>query len=166
MARETLNDVFTVNIKRKADAIAERYETKRASILEILRLLMEHYGYIDRERELAVADYLGLPPIDVHEVLTFYTLFYRKPKARTRLNVCRTLTCSLMGGQEIIEYIEQKLGVKAGQMTKDGQHSLEAVECLGACETAPMLQLNDDKYIGFLTREKIDHILSGQKASG
>jgi NADH-quinone oxidoreductase E subunit len=152
--------IFTTAIKAKADAILANYETKRASILEVMRLLQEEYGSINLEIEKAVAEYLEIPAIDVHEVVTFYTIFYREPKAQTRFNICRTLSCALLGGEEIVKYCEQKLGIKAGEKTPDGKFSIQTVECLGACEIAPMLQLNDEEYIGPLTKEKIDELIN------
>ena len=149
--------IFTAAIKEKADAIVARYETRRASILEILRLLQESYGHVSLEMEKAVAAYLEIPVIDVREVVTFYTLFYQKPKAKTRFNVCRTLPCMLAGGDEILKYFEEKLGLKPGQAS--GDFSLETVECLGACELAPMLQFNDEEYVGWLTKEKVDEMI-------
>ncbi len=143
----------------KADALVAKYETKRASILEVLRLLQEHYGHITLEMEEAVAQYLELPAINVREVMTFYSLFYSEPKAKTRFHVCRTLTCALLGGEEMVKHLQEKLGIKAGQKTADGKFSIETVECLGACEIAPMMQLNDKEYIGPLTKEKIDALI-------
>jgi len=154
--------VFTPDLKKETDAIVERYETRRASILEVLRFLMDHYGHITLEMEEAVAGYLEIPPIDVREVMTFYTLFYQKPRAKTRLHVCRTLACSLLGANELIRHLEEKLKIKAGEMTPEGEFSLEAVECLGACEIAPMMQLNDNEYIGHLTKEKLNEICGGE----
>jgi NADH-quinone oxidoreductase E subunit len=152
-------NIFTAEIRTKADDIVARYKTRRAAMLEILRLMMEQYGHITTEIEEAVADYLEVPAIDVREVVTFYTLYYTKPKAKTRFCVCRTLSCSLRGSDEIIKHLEDKLGIKPGQTTPDGKFSLETVECLGACETAPMMQLNDDEFVGNLTKEKVDEVL-------
>ena len=154
-----MDKIFTPELKAKADKIVALYETKRASILEVLRLVMEHYGHVSLEAEEAVANYLDIPPIDVREVVTFYTLFYTKPKARTRFNVCRTLSCALAGGTEILSHLESKLGLKSGQMDPAGRCSIQEVECLGACELAPMLQLNDDEFIGNLTKEKVDELV-------
>ncbi|MCB9799181.1 MAG: NAD(P)H-dependent oxidoreductase subunit E [Candidatus Omnitrophica bacterium] len=152
-------NIFTEQFKKQADEVVARYETKRASLLEILHLVMETYGYVSVEAEEAVADYLKLPPMDVHEVVTFYTLYYRQPKAKTRFNVCRTLSCSLAGSDRLIKHFEEKLGIKAGQKSADGKCGLQAVECLGACEMAPMLQVNDDEYVGGLTKERIDELI-------
>ena len=154
-----MGNIFTSEIKLKADTILARYETKRASILEILRLLQETYGHISLEMEESVAAYLEIPAIDVREVVTFYTLFYQNPKAKTRFNVCRTLPCMLAGGDEILKHFEEKLGIKAGQKWSADHFSLQTVECLGACEMAPMLQFNDEEFVGFLTKEKVDEMI-------
>jgi len=154
---------FTPEIKKQADALLSRYETKRASILEILRLLQERHGFISVEAEQVVAEYLDIPPIDVHEVITFYSLFYKKQKCKTRFHVCRTLTCSLSGAETILKHFEEHYGLKPGEETENGQFSLNTVECLGACEIAPMMQLDDTEYVGHLTREKIDELM--QKGS-
>ncbi len=159
---QLINSIFTSEIKKKADAIVSRYETKRASILEILRLLMEEYGHISLVTEEAVAEYLEIPAIDVREVMTFYSLFYDKPKAQTRFHVCRTLPCYLAGGDKIIAYLGKKLGIEPGEKTKDGKFSLHTVECLGACEIAPMMQMNDKEYVGPLTEEKIDQLINNK----
>ena len=152
-------EIFPPEIKKQADAIVARYETRRASILEVLRLLQERTGYISLDAEQAVAEYLGIPAIDVREVMTFYSLFYDKPKAKTRFHVCRTLACSLAGGDEILQHLESRLGLKPGQMSADGKFFLDTVECLGACEIAPMMMVNDEEYIGNLTKEKMDEIV-------
>ena len=155
---EKIEKVFTPELRPLADKIVAKYETRRASILEVLRLLMERYGHITLEMEEATAHYLEIAPVDVREVMTFYSLFYDKPKAKTRFQVCRTLPCVLAGANEIIRYLEERLKIKPGQMTPDGLFSMETVECLGACEIAPMMQLNDRSYVGPLTKEKIDEI--------
>lgn len=157
-----MTNIFTLAIRQKADALVSQYEHKRASILEILRLLQEEYGHITLEMEKAVSEYLEIPSIDVREVMTFYSLFYSAPKAQTRFHVCRTLSCALAGGDRLLEYFEKKLGIKRGEMTSDKKFSLHTVECLGACEIAPMLQKNDREYIGPLTEEKVDQLIDGK----
>lgn len=155
---------FTSEIKAKADTITARYEVRRAAMLEILHLMQETYGHISLEMEEAVAEYMGVPAVDVREVVTFYALYYQQPKARTRFNVCRTLPCMLAGGDEILNHFEKKLGIKPGQCTKDNQFGLQTVECLGACELAPMLQFNDDAFVGWLTKEKVDEMIKTRSA--
>lgn len=159
-----MEKIFTPEIKKQTDQILSRYETKRASILEILRFFQERRGYIDSDTELAVAEYLDLPPIDVREVMTFYSLFYSKPKAKTRFHICRTLSCNLLGAEDLVSHCEKKLGIKAGTQTADGAFSLNTVECLGACEIAPMMQVNDVDYVGQLTKKKIDELIEKNQA--
>lgn len=152
---------FTDELIKKADAIVARYEQSRAALLEILHLVMEVHGFINLEAEEEVAAYMGLPAIQVREVMSFYTLYYTKPRAQVRLNVCRTLACTLQGGDELISHCEKKLGLKPGQTSPDGKFGFQTVECLGACEIAPMMQLNDHHFIGNLTKEKIDAVIAG-----
>lgn len=154
-----MNTIITSELKTKIDALLAKYETKRATLLEVLHLVQEHYGYVSVASEEAVANYLGIAPIDVHEVVTFYTLYYREPKAKTRFNVCRTLSCSLAGSREMVRYLEDKLGIKSGTKDASGSCGIQEVECLGACELAPMLQLNDDEFVGNLTKEKLDELV-------
>lgn len=165
MSAVLIEKIFTPEIKKQADAVVACYETRRASLLEILRLLMERYGHITLEMEEATARYLEIAPIDVREVMTFYSLFYQKPRAKTRFHVCRTLSCVLRGANQMVEHLEKKLNIKAGETTPDGEFSLNAVECLGACEIAPMMQLNDTEFVGPLTKEKLDEICAKAKAA-
>jgi len=160
-----METIITPDLKMKLDALVAKYETKRASLLEVLHLVQEHHGYVSILAEEAVANYLGIAPIDVHEVVTFYTLYYRKPKAKTRFNVCRTLSCSLAGSRDVVKHLERKLGVKSGDKNPGGSCSIQEVECLGACEIAPMLQLNDDEFFGNLTKEKLDALIKDYAAA-
>ncbi len=164
MITENFNKYFTQAVKAKADAITARYEQRRAAMLEILHLMQAEYGHINLEIESAVAQYMEVSEVAVREVVTFYTLYYQKPKAKTRFNVCRTLPCMLAGGDEILKYFEEKLDLKPGQITADGMFGLQTVECLGACELAPMLQFNDEEYVGGLTKEKVDGMIKGRCA--
>lgn len=148
-------------LKSEADKIVSRYVQRRASILPLLRLFQDRYGYISEEIEKETAEYLGIPLIDVREVVTFYTLLHQKPVGKTCISVCRTLACALKGSQKILEKFESKLGIKAGETTPDGNFTLEEVECLGACELAPMIQAGDT-YVGPVSEDSIDAILSAR----
>ena len=101
-----------------------------------------------------------LTPAHVHEVVTFYTMYFQKPKGRHVVAVCHNLTCHLLGAKGIVEHLKARLGVEPGETTADGRITLLTVECLCACELAPMLQA-DDRYEGLLTPEKVDRILEG-----
>ena len=136
------------------------YPSPRAALLPVLRMAQETFGHISLEAERYVAALFGLSPAHVHEVVTFYTLFFRKPVGRHVLCVCHNLSCTLMGGEDVIAYLEGRLGIEAGETTPDGRITLLRVECLCACEMAPMMQV-DDAYVGPLTRETIDRVLEG-----
>ncbi len=152
------NEIISSELKKKAEKILSNYPQKRAALLPILRLIQETHGFISESAEQEVAQFLEIPIVDVKEVMTFYTLFLSKPCAKHQLNVCRTLTCSLMGSEKIIHYLKERLGIKVGEKTPDNKFGLETVECLGACEIAPMMIVNQE-YVGPLTVEKIDEIL-------
>ena len=149
---------FTPELKRRADQICANYPVKRAAALPVMRLIQETHGAISAEAEIAIAEYFQIPPVDVRELMTFYSLFYSKPKGKCHIQICRTLSCALLGAEDLIQYLEGKLGIKCGETTRDGQFSLSQVECLGACEIAPMAQINKE-YVGPLTREKLAEIL-------
>ena len=146
------------DLKKKWDDKAALYEEKRAAMLPILRLTQEHYGFISAESEHAIAEYMGITPIHVREVVTFYDEFHNEKQGKNHIWLCHTLSCSLMGCDKMLEYLEQKLGIKAGETTPDGKFTLEKAECLGACEIAPMMRVNKDFY-GPLTEKKIDEVL-------
>ena len=152
------NEILNSEIKSKAEKILANYPQKRAALLPILRLVQETHGFISEAAEQEIAEFLEIPVVDVKEVMTFYTLFHSKPCAKNQLNICRTLTCSLLGSEKIVHYLKERLGIQIGEQTPDGKFSLETVECLGACEIAPMMTANQE-YVGPLTIEKIDEIL-------
>lgn len=135
------------------------YPDRRAALLPALQLAQEAFGHISLEAEEYVAGLFDLSPAHMHEVVTFYTLFFREPKGRHVISVCHNLTCHLLGAQQVLAYLKERLGMEVGETTKDGRVTLLSVECLCACEMAPMLQV-DDRYEGTLTPEKVDRILA------
>jgi NADH-quinone oxidoreductase subunit E len=136
------------------------YPQKRGALLPVLHLAQNRFGHISLEVEEYVAGLFELPPAQVHEVVTFYTLFFREPKGRHVVSVCHNLSCHLMGAKSIIDHLAERLGIGVGETTTDGRMTLLTVECLCACEQAPMMQV-DDRYEGLLTPEKVDRILEG-----
>ncbi len=142
----------------KIEVLVKRYPVKRSALLEVLHIVQEEWGYIDQEGEERVAEILDLEPVQVHEVVSFYTMYERKPVGNHIIRVCRNLTCTLMGADNLINYLKRKLKVKVGGTTSDGRFTLQTVECLGACEIAPVMQI-DGEFYGNLTPDKIDSIL-------
>lgn len=128
----------------------------------MLHAVQEQDGLITPQAEVDIAAYLGIAPVQVHEVVCFYHLFHREKKGKCHFSVCQTTACALRGSEEIIRYIEEKLDLKPGATTPDGKFSLTLVECLGACEIAPVMQHNKD-YVGNLTKSKIDELIEKTK---
>ncbi len=143
--------------KRIADTL-KQYPTPRAALLPVLWLCQDRYGWISPGVMRAVAQRLGENRAHVEGVVTFYTMFRTRPPASYVLQVCRTLSCAMCGGKELAEHLTTKLGVGFGERTPDGLFELHAVECLGACGSAPVVQINDDYYES-MTPEKIDAVL-------
>src|ERR671922_469799 len=138
--------------------LLERYPTRRAVLLPALHLAMREFPYIDDEVCQAVADLLQVPMVDVKGVATFYSLFPTEPHGQYRLEVCINLSCSLKGARRLLRYLEGQLGISAGETTPDGRFTLRGMECLAACDKAPMMYINEDMYTE-LTEEKLAQIL-------
>ena len=139
-------------------------ERQRSAVIGALHAVQhENKGYLTPELMTAVAEYLGLPPIQVFEVASFYSMFETKPVGRHSISVCTNISCMLCGGDETLAYVEKKLGIKAGESTPDGKFYLKVEEeCLAACCGAPMMMV-DHVYHENLTPKKIDEILDAVK---
>jgi NADH-quinone oxidoreductase subunit E len=131
-------------------------------VLPCLRRIQEDRGYVADSDIEALAAYLGVPQIQIEEVLSFYTQFRRKPIGRWHLQFCHNVSCSMNGAERILAHVEKRLGIKPGQTTPDGRYTLSTAECLGSCGTAPMMMVNDG-YHENLTSEKVDELLEGLK---
>ena len=142
-----------------------RYPEKRSAMLAALRIAQEEHGYVTEEAMADIAVLLEQTPVQVYETATFYTMFSLQPVGKHVIQVCRTLSCALVGADGLVRYLEQTLAIKPGETTPDGLFSLKTVECLAACGAGPMMQINDD-YYEYLTREKIDRILADLKRDG
>ena len=134
------------------------YPDKRGALLPVLHMAQDTFGYISLEAEEYVAGLFEMSPAHVHEVVTVYTLYFQKPKGRHVVAVCHNLSCHLAGAPKILAHVKRALGIDVGETTDDGRVTLQSVECLCACEAAPMMQV-DDRYELNLTPEKVDRIL-------
>ncbi|HVN87861.1 MAG TPA: NAD(P)H-dependent oxidoreductase subunit E [Candidatus Binatia bacterium] len=121
-----------------------RYPTKRAAIMPTLWLAQREFGYLSREVLEYVAGLINESPAFVGSVASFYTMYYKQPMGKHHLQVCTNLSCALVGADRIVEVCTRRLGIKLGETTADGKFSLDEVECLASCGTAPMMQINDD----------------------
>jgi len=149
---------FSKETLAKYERLLSRYPKREAAILPTLYLAQREFGHLSEEAIRYVADLLGFTPARIDGVATFYTMYNRKPVGKYHLQVCRNLSCSLMGAEHLIERVAEKLGVQPGETTSDGRFTLSTVECLGSCGTAPVMQVNDDYYEN-LSEESIDAIL-------
>jgi NADH-quinone oxidoreductase subunit E len=151
---------FRAETKKKIEEALARYPRKEAAILPLLHAAQQEFGSISSDAEKLIAQILGVKPIRVREVMTFYTMLSREPLGKYHIQVCSNLSCSLSGAEMLIDHLQKKLKVKPGQTTADKKFSLSLVECLGACEMAPCMMVNFD-YYGNLDKKKVDRILDG-----
>ncbi len=147
---------------RAIDALLTRFPHKGSALLPALYLIQDETGYVSEESMSYVAEKIGLSPVFVAGVVTFYTMFHNRPVGRHHLQVCRTLPCALRGSASIVGHLKKRLDIEAGESTPDGRFSLVEVECLGACDTAPMCQINDKDYF-HLDEKKLDALLETLK---
>lgn len=145
------------------DELITHYPVKRSASLMVLHALQEHFGYLSREAMEWTAAKLGLQPINIYELVTFYPMLRQEPIGKFHLKVCRTLSCALGGSHELHRHLCEKLGLDAHahgpQTTKDGKFTVEFVECLASCGTAPVMMCNDDFHEG-VTAQKAEEIVA------
>jgi NADH-quinone oxidoreductase subunit E len=156
------------SVRNKIDQWLKKFPTdkKQSGVLYALRLVQEENGgWLTEQLMDDVADYLDMPHIAVYEVATFYTMYDLKPVGQHKINICTNISCMLRGSNRIVDYLEDRLGIKLGETTPDGRFTLRAVECLAACGNAPVMQIDDRKYYEDLTPEKVDLILGEVNAA-
>ena len=139
-------------------------EGKASAVIACLAILQLEHGYITQASEELVAEALGMPPIAVHEVTTFYNMFNQVPVGRVKLNVCTNLPCQLRGGQHALEHLCGSLGVAEGGTTADGAFTVQKSECLGACADAPVLLVNDRQMVSFMSDARLDELVWSLRA--
>jgi NADH-quinone oxidoreductase subunit E len=135
-------------------------DQKQSAVMACLAIVQEGFGFVSQDSELAVADYLGMPPIAVHEVTTFYNMYNQQPLGRYKLNVCTNLPCQLRDGEQALDHICSRLGVEEGGTTADGMFTVQKSECLGACADAPVILVNDRQMVSFMSNERLDELLT------
>lgn len=139
-------------------------EQAQSAVMACLSIIQQEQGYVSREAELAIAAYLGIAPMAVHEVTTFYNMYNQKPVGKYKLNVCTNLPCQLRDGQKALQYLCDKLGVQDGGTTADGLFTVSHCECLGACADAPVALVNDRQMVSYMSNDKLDELVDALKA--
>jgi NADH-quinone oxidoreductase subunit E len=165
-ATHSSGDKLSAHLREEIDHWLEKFppDRRRSAVLAALRAAQhENNGYLTRELMDAIAEYIRLPPVQVYEVATFYSMFETKPVGRHHVSVCTNISCMLCGGEDILAHVERRLGIKVGESTPDGRFFLKKEEeCLAACTGAPMMMV-DHVYYENLTPEKVDEILDHHK---
>lgn len=140
-------------------------DQRQSAVMACLRIMQEERGWISQQTEEQVAQYLGMPPIAVHEVTTFYNMYNQAPVGRYKLNVCTNLPCQLRDGARALHHLEQRLGIRMGETTPDGLFTLQQSECLGACADSPVLLVNDGTMVSFMSNDKLDQLIEGLRTA-
>jgi NADH-quinone oxidoreductase subunit F len=163
VAPEAAGNGRVLSAALRARILTERqnFPQARATLLAALHMAQEEHGYLSREIIEEVAALLELPPIWVREVVSFYPMFHDHPVGKCHIQVCTNIACAVAGARRLVRHVESKLGIRAGEVTSDGRFSLEEVQCLGSCGSAPVVQINTRPYIEGATAADIDRLLSG-----
>jgi NADH-quinone oxidoreductase subunit E len=141
-------------------------DQRQSAVMACLSIVQQEQGYVSAEAEEAIAAHLGMPPIAVHEVTTFYNMYNKQPVGKFKLNVCTNLPCQLRGGQKALDHVCSRLGVEPYGSTADGTFTVQPSECLGACADAPVMLVNDRKMLSFMSHERLDDLIETLKGQG
>lgn len=144
--------------RQKALEIIDSFPQKSSAVIPLLHLWQNEEGYLSDRAVAEVADLMGMPAAEVQEVVSFYSMFRRRPMGRYRIEVCKSLTCALCGAEEVFAQLRKRLGIGVGETTPDGMFSVGAVECLARCDLAPVGQVNLH-YTDRLTPDRLDALI-------
>ena len=133
---------------------------QQSAVMACLAIVQQEQGFVSGESERLIAEYLGMPPIAVHEVTTFYNMYNQQSIGRYKLNICTNLPCQLRDGETALAHVCKRLGVEEGGTSSDGLVTVQKSECLGACADAPVMLLNDREMLSFMTPERLDELLA------
>lgn len=159
-------DLISPEVKTNMERILQQYpaDQKRSGVVEmLLQLQQQNGGYLTEDLMLATAEFLGLPPIQVYEIATFYDMYELNLIGKHKIAICTNVSCMLAGSGDIVKRFEEKLGIKMGETTEDGCFTLREVECLAACTDAPVCQVDNAEYVLKLNAEKVDHLIDTLK---
>jgi NADH-quinone oxidoreductase subunit E len=161
-ATATLSDATRARFDREVAKYPA--DQKQSAVMACLAILQQEQGHVSADGERLIADYLGMPPIAVHEVTTFYNMYNQQPLGTFKLNVCTNLPCQLRNGQGALNHLCEKLGVEEGGTTADGLFTVQKSECLGACADAPVMLVNDRQMCSFMDNQRLDALVDTLRA--
>lgn len=144
--------------KQRMRDLASRYPVARSAVMPALYIAQQEEGYLTQEGLQAVAEAIGLTVNDVESVATFYTMYYQQPQGKKHIKVCNSISCYLRGCDKLVSHLEERLGIKPGETTPDGNYTLRTAECLASCGTAPVLQVNDE-FVENVTPAMLDALI-------
>ena len=159
--------IVTEQMRTRFDREVAKYpaDQRQSAIMACLAIVQQEQGHVSPEAEKEVAEYIGIAPIAVHEVTTFYNMYNQKPVGKYKLNVCTNLPCQLRDGAKALHHLEKKLGIEMGETTPDGMFTLQQSECLGACADSPVMLVNDRTMCSFMTNDKLDQLVDGLRSA-
>ena len=140
-------------------------DQKQSAVMACLAIVQQELGFVSADSEKVIAEHLGMAPMAVHEVTTFYNMYNQRPVGKFKLNVCTNLPCQLRDGQKALHHLESKLGIQMGETTPDGLFTLQQSECLGACADSPVMLVNDRAMCSFMSNDKLDQLVDELRAS-
>jgi NADH-quinone oxidoreductase subunit E len=169
-----ISDIKTVGTAVLPEATLQRFarevakfpaDQAQSAVMACLSIVQQEQGHVSLEAEKAIAEYLGMAPMAVHEVTTFYNMYNQQPVGKFKLNVCTNLPCQLRDGNKALKHLEQKLGITMCGTTADGMFTLQQSECLGACADSPVMLVNDRHMCSFMSNDKLDQLIDGLRTT-
>jgi len=153
--------------KTRFEQEAAKYpaDQRQSAVMACLAIAQQEFGFVSAESEREIAEFLGMAPMAVHEVTTFYNMYNQQPVGKYKLNVCTNLPCQLRDGARALQHLEERLGISMGETTADGLFTLQQCECLGACADSPVLLVNDRTMCSFMSNDKLDQLVDGLRAA-
>ncbi|MET0344753.1 MAG: NADH-quinone oxidoreductase subunit NuoE [Casimicrobiaceae bacterium] len=157
----SMTSVLSEDARRRIDREVEKYppDQKQSAVMSALAIAQDEHGWLSTDVMDAVALYLGMPPVAVYEVATFYTMYNLKPTGRFKLTICTNLPCALQGANVAAEHLKRTLGVGFNETTADGRFTLKEGECMGACGDAPVVLVNNKRMCSWMRPEKLDELV-------
>ncbi len=145
-------------VREETKEILEKHPREKDQLIMVLNDVQEKYGYIPKQSQLVISEYLSMPMAEIYGVITFYSRFTLSPKGKYNIAVCLGTACFVKGSEKILDRVKQKLGIDVGQTTPDGKFSIDATRCIGACGLAPVFTVNDEVY-GKATVQMVDEVI-------
>ena len=145
-------------VREETKEILEKYPKEKDHLIAILNNVQEKFGYIPKQSQIVISEYLSIPMAEIYGVITFYSRFTLKPKGKYNIGVCLGTACFVKGSEQILERVKQKLGIDVGETTPDGKFSIDATRCIGACGLAPVFTVNDEVH-GKATVKMVDEVI-------